>query len=101
MTSRNASINEKSNVDRSSLQQKHKGPAPSSASAPASTKRGEFYNLNSQKFRARPVHSQSSVSQGGIETPTCAKCGRTHLGVFRDGVTGFFKNTRNNNFMKV
>ncbi|KAG5590658.1 hypothetical protein H5410_041172 [Solanum commersonii] len=46
---------------------KNRGPTPSSASAPA----------------PRNIR--------GNKTPACAKCGRSHLGLCRDGSTGFFK----------
>uniref|UniRef100_M1DL44 Gag-pol polyprotein n=1 Tax=Solanum tuberosum TaxID=4113 RepID=M1DL44_SOLTU len=49
---------------------------------------------------ARPALSQGSVAQGGNGTYACAKCGRTHLGVCRDGFTGFFKYGQNGHFMK-
>ncbi|WMV37147.1 hypothetical protein MTR67_030532 [Solanum verrucosum] len=59
-------------------QYKQKGPAPSSASAPAPRNRCEYNSQNSQNFRARPAHSQGSKAQGGTKTPTCAKYGRCH-----------------------
>ncbi|WMV25745.1 hypothetical protein MTR67_019130 [Solanum verrucosum] len=37
-----------------------KGPAPSSASAPAQRNKCEYNNQNSQNVRAKPVHSQGS-----------------------------------------
>uniref|UniRef100_M1D806 Gag-pol protein n=1 Tax=Solanum tuberosum TaxID=4113 RepID=M1D806_SOLTU len=92
---------QKSNVNRSSFQQKkQKGPAPSSASALTPRNRGEFNHQNSQNFRARPVHSQDSMAQGGNRTPACAKYGRSHSGVCRDGSTGCFKCGQNGHFMR-
>lgn len=41
---------------------KQKGHEPSSTSAPAPRNRGEFNGHNSQKFKARPSHSQGSVA---------------------------------------
>uniref|UniRef100_M1DC58 Gag-pol polyprotein n=1 Tax=Solanum tuberosum TaxID=4113 RepID=M1DC58_SOLTU len=51
-----------------------KGPAPSSASAPAPRNECEYNSQNSQNFRARPEHSQGSKAQGDTKTPACAKC---------------------------
>ncbi|KAH0709376.1 hypothetical protein KY284_010803 [Solanum tuberosum] len=82
------------------VQQKQKGPAPSSTSSPAPRNRGEFQNQNSQNFRARPTQSQGSVSQRDNRIPACAKCGRIHSGVCRDGSIGCFKCGQNGHFMK-
>ncbi|KAH0733004.1 hypothetical protein KY289_004192 [Solanum tuberosum] len=73
------------------VQQKHKGTALSSASAPAPRNKGENNSQNLQNFRARPAQSQGSVAQGGNWTPTCAKCGKNHPGACRDDPTGCFK----------
>ncbi|WMV46651.1 hypothetical protein MTR67_040036 [Solanum verrucosum] len=90
-TSGNESGQQKGNANQFSLQQKQKGHDPSSVSAPAPRNRGEFQNQNSQNFRARPSHSQGSVAKRGSKHPACAKCGRSHSGVGRDGSTGCFK----------
>uniref|UniRef100_M1DTE7 Gag-pol protein n=1 Tax=Solanum tuberosum TaxID=4113 RepID=M1DTE7_SOLTU len=66
---------QKSNANWSSFQQKQKGPALSSASAPVPRNKGEY---NSQNFRAKPAYSQGSMTQGGSKPPACAKCGRNH-----------------------
>uniref|UniRef100_M1DV54 Polyprotein n=1 Tax=Solanum tuberosum TaxID=4113 RepID=M1DV54_SOLTU len=71
---------QKSNVNRSSFQQKQKGPAPSSASAHAPRSKCEFQNQNSQNFRAKPGHSHGSMTQRGIKTPAFSKCGWSHSG---------------------
>ncbi|KAH0688918.1 hypothetical protein KY289_016276 [Solanum tuberosum] len=76
---------QRNNVKRSSFQQKQKGPATSSASAPAPRNKGKYNSQNSQHFRARPAQSQGSVAQGGNWAPTCAKGGRTHTAKFRGG----------------
>ncbi|WMV32397.1 hypothetical protein MTR67_025782 [Solanum verrucosum] len=60
----------------------------------------EYNSQNSQNFRARPAHSQSSKAQGGTKTPACAKCGRSHSGVCRDGSTSCFKCGQNGHFMR-
>jgi len=86
----NESRQQKSNANRSSFQHKPNGTAPSSASAPAPKKRGEFRNQNSQNFRARPTQFQGSVVQGGNGTHACVMCGRNHSRVCRDGSTGCF-----------
>ncbi|WMV07605.1 hypothetical protein MTR67_000990 [Solanum verrucosum] len=99
-TSGNESGQQKSNVNRSSFQHKQKGPAPSSASAPAPRNKCEYNSHNSQNFRARTSHSQSSKAQGGTKTPACAKCGRSHSGVCRDGATSFFKCGQNGYFVR-
>ncbi|KAH0654435.1 hypothetical protein KY290_032963 [Solanum tuberosum] len=89
-----------SNVNRSSFQQKQKGPSPSVASAPAPRNKCEYNSQNSQYFRARPGHSQGSVAQGGNWEPACARCGRTHPGKCRDSSTGCFKCGKEGYFMK-
>ncbi|XP_049359236.1 uncharacterized protein LOC125823921 [Solanum verrucosum] len=43
---------------------------------------------------------KSSVAQGGNGILVCAKCGRTHSGVCRDGCIGFFKCGQNGHLMK-
>uniref|UniRef100_M1DE23 Gag-pol protein n=1 Tax=Solanum tuberosum TaxID=4113 RepID=M1DE23_SOLTU len=45
-------------VELPRLSSKKKGPAPSSASAPALRNKCEYNSQNSQNFRARPAHSQ-------------------------------------------
>ncbi|WMV46294.1 hypothetical protein MTR67_039679 [Solanum verrucosum] len=90
-TSGNESGQQKGNANQFSLQQKQKGHAPSSVSAPALRNNGEFQNQNSQNFRATPSHSQCSVEKGGSKPPAYAKYGRSHSGVGRDGSTGCFK----------
>jgi len=87
-------------VNGLSFQQRQKGPAPSSASAPAPRNRVEYNGQNSQNFRARPAQSQGSVAQGGNWAPACARCGRTHLGKCRDGQSGCFKCGQEGHFMK-
>uniref|UniRef100_M1D8G3 Gag-pol polyprotein n=1 Tax=Solanum tuberosum TaxID=4113 RepID=M1D8G3_SOLTU len=72
-TSGNKSRQQKSNVDRSSFQHKQKGHAPSSTSAPTPRNKCEYNSQNSQKFRAKPVHSQGTMAQGDTKTPACAK----------------------------
>ncbi|KAH0730162.1 hypothetical protein KY289_001350 [Solanum tuberosum] len=72
----NESGQQRSNVNRSSFQQKQKGPVPSSASAPAPR------------------------NKGGNWAPACAKCGRNHPGKCRDGSTGCFKCGQEGHFMK-
>ncbi|KAH0710411.1 hypothetical protein KY284_011838 [Solanum tuberosum] len=59
----NESGQQMSNANRSSFQQKQNGPAPSSASARA----------------------PKNKVQGGSKPPACAKCGRNHSGVYREG----------------
>ncbi|KAH0669628.1 hypothetical protein KY289_024121 [Solanum tuberosum] len=58
---RNECGQQKSNANRSSFQQKQKGLAPLSASAPTPKNKGEY---NNQSFRAKPDYSQGSVAQG-------------------------------------
>uniref|UniRef100_M1D8V3 Retrotransposon gag protein n=1 Tax=Solanum tuberosum TaxID=4113 RepID=M1D8V3_SOLTU len=81
----NESGQQKGNVNRSSFQQKQKGPVPSSASAPAPRNKGEYNGQNSQNFKARLAQSQGSVAQGGNWAPTCVKCGRIHPGSGHQG----------------
>uniref|UniRef100_M1DVX7 Gag-pol protein n=1 Tax=Solanum tuberosum TaxID=4113 RepID=M1DVX7_SOLTU len=92
----NESGQQKSNVNRSSFQQKQKGPAPSSASAPAPKNKGEY---NDQNFRAKPAYSQGSITQKSSKPPACAKCGRNHSGICREGSTGCFKCGQSGHFM--
>ncbi|KAH0776590.1 hypothetical protein KY290_008001 [Solanum tuberosum] len=40
------------------------------------------------------------MAQGGNETPSCAKCGRNHSRMCRDGSTGCFKCGQNGHFMR-
>uniref|UniRef100_M1DRU7 Gag-pol polyprotein n=1 Tax=Solanum tuberosum TaxID=4113 RepID=M1DRU7_SOLTU len=94
-TSWNESGKKKSNLNRSSFQNKQKGLAPSSASAPKPRNKYEYNSQNSQNFRARPTHSQGSKAQRGSKTPACAKCGRSHSGMCRDDSTSCFKYGQN------
>ncbi|KAH0776452.1 hypothetical protein KY290_007863 [Solanum tuberosum] len=57
---------------------RQKGPAPSSARAPAPRYRGEYNGQNLKDFKARQAQSLCSVAQGGSKPPACAKCGRNH-----------------------
>ncbi|KAH0732763.1 hypothetical protein KY289_003951 [Solanum tuberosum] len=98
--SENKSRQQKSNANRSSFQHKQKGPALSSASAPAPRNKYEYNSKNFQNFRVRPVHSQGSKAQRGTKTPGCAKCGRSHSGMCRDDSTSFFKCGQNGHFMR-
>ncbi|KAH0729719.1 hypothetical protein KY290_000849 [Solanum tuberosum] len=59
----NESGQQKSNANRSSFQQKQKGPTPSSDSAPAPKNKSEY---NNQNFIAKPAYSQGSVAQGVV-----------------------------------
>uniref|UniRef100_M1D9Y9 Retrotransposon gag protein n=1 Tax=Solanum tuberosum TaxID=4113 RepID=M1D9Y9_SOLTU len=93
----NESGQPKSNVNRSSFQPKQKGPDPSSVTAPAPKKKSEY---NSKNSRAKPAYSQGSMAQGGSKPPACAKCGRNHSGMCRDGSTGCFKCGQNSHFMR-
>ncbi|KAH0679464.1 hypothetical protein KY284_020549 [Solanum tuberosum] len=95
----NKSGQHKGSVNRSSFH-KQKGPAPSSASAPAPRNRGDYNGQNSQDFRARPAQSRSSVAQGGSLTHACARYGRTHPGKCCDGQTGCFKCGQEGHLMK-
>ncbi|WMV42359.1 hypothetical protein MTR67_035744 [Solanum verrucosum] len=45
---------------------------------------------NNQNFRAKPAYSQGSVAQGGSKPPACAKCGRNHSAICREGSTDWF-----------
>ncbi|KAH0679031.1 hypothetical protein KY284_020116 [Solanum tuberosum] len=96
----NESRQQKGNANRSSFQLRQKGPAPSSAKAPAPRYRGEHNGQNSKDFKARPTQSSGSVAQGSGLTPACARCGRTHPGKCRDGQTGCFKCGQEGHFMK-
>ncbi|WMV09084.1 hypothetical protein MTR67_002469 [Solanum verrucosum] len=99
-TSRNDFGQQKSNVNRFSLQHKQKRLASSSVSAPAPRNMCEYNRQNSQNFRARPAHSQGSKAQGGTKTLACAKCGRSHSGVCHDGSTSCFKCGQKGHFMR-
>ncbi|WMV18910.1 hypothetical protein MTR67_012295 [Solanum verrucosum] len=79
---------------------RRKGPATSSASAPAPWNKCEYNSQNSQNFRARPAHSQSSKAQRGTKNLICAKCGRSHSRVYRDDSTSCFKCGQNGHFMR-
>ncbi|KAG5602033.1 hypothetical protein H5410_033403 [Solanum commersonii] len=74
-------------VSRLMVYMYQKGPAPSSASAPAKNK-SEYYGQNS---RVKPTYSEGSVAQGGSKPPACAKCSRNHsdLGVSLSFVTPY------------
>ncbi|KAG5586173.1 hypothetical protein H5410_046607 [Solanum commersonii] len=99
-TTGNESRQQKGNVNQLSFQQKPIGPAPSSASASAPRKKGEFKKQYSPNLRARPAHSQGSISQGGNCTPACAKCGRNHLGTCRDASANCYKCCQVGRFMR-
>ena len=88
---------QKSNDNRSSFQRKQKGPAPSSASAPAPMNNSEYYGQN---FRFKPAYSEDSVAQGGSKPPTCAKNGRNHFGFCCKGSTRCFNCGKTRNFIK-
>uniref|UniRef100_M1DPH3 Gag-pol protein n=1 Tax=Solanum tuberosum TaxID=4113 RepID=M1DPH3_SOLTU len=88
---------QRGNVNRSSFQQKQKGPAPSYTSATAPKNKSEY---NSQNFKAKPVYSQGSIAQGGSKPPACAKYHRNHSGTYREGSTGCFKCGQNGHFMR-
>ncbi|KAH0702583.1 hypothetical protein KY285_016861 [Solanum tuberosum] len=90
----------KTSGNESEQQKSNKGAAPSSASAPAPRNKCEYNSQNSQNFKARPAHSQGSKAQRGTKTPACAKCGRSHSGVCRDGSTSCFKCGQNGHFMR-
>ncbi|WMV38099.1 hypothetical protein MTR67_031484 [Solanum verrucosum] len=90
----------KGNVNRLSFQQRQKGLAPSSASAPAPRNRGEYNGQNSQNFRAKPAQSHGSVAQRGNWAAACAKCGRTHPRKCREGHTCCFKCGQEGHFLK-
>ncbi|WMV59047.1 hypothetical protein MTR67_052432 [Solanum verrucosum] len=53
----NESVQQKSNMNRSSFQHKQKGSGSSSASASAPRNKCEYNCQNSQNFRARHAHS--------------------------------------------
>uniref|UniRef100_M1DZG1 Gag-pol protein n=1 Tax=Solanum tuberosum TaxID=4113 RepID=M1DZG1_SOLTU len=57
----NESVQQKGNVNRSSFQQKKKGPAPSSASAPALRNKGEYYG---HFLKECPKNKQGSGNLG-------------------------------------
>ncbi|XP_049397157.1 uncharacterized protein LOC125861262 [Solanum stenotomum] len=76
---------------------KQKEHALSSASAPAPTNNGEYYGQHS---RAKPAYSQGNVAQRGSKPPACAKCGRNHSGIYREGFTGCFKCGQTGHFMQ-
>ncbi|KAH0637918.1 hypothetical protein KY289_037833 [Solanum tuberosum] len=104
---------QKGNVNRPSFQQRQKGPALSSASAPVPRNKIEYTGHNSQSFRAGPARSQNSMAQGSNRVLACARCGRVsitrpkrepiqfqchmsqevHPGNCRQGQTGCFKTT--------
>uniref|UniRef100_M1DN83 Gag-pol protein n=1 Tax=Solanum tuberosum TaxID=4113 RepID=M1DN83_SOLTU len=90
----NESGQQKSNANRSSFQQKQKGPSPSSTNAPAPRNKCEY---NGQNSRSKPAYPQGSVAQGGSKPPSCAKCGRNHSGI---GSTGCFKCGQSGHFMR-
>ena len=96
----NESGQQRGNSNRSSFQQRQKGPAPSFARAPAPRYRGEFNVQNSKDFRARPAQSSGSVAQGSSKPPVCAKCGRYHSGICREGSIGCFRCGQNGHFMR-
>uniref|UniRef100_M1DFL9 Retrotransposon protein n=1 Tax=Solanum tuberosum TaxID=4113 RepID=M1DFL9_SOLTU len=96
----NESGQHKGNSNRSSFQQRQKGPVPSSARAPAPRYIAEFNGQNSKDFKARSAQSSGSVAQGGSLFPTCARCGRTHPGKYRDDQTGCFKCGQEGHFVK-
>ncbi|XP_015158659.1 uncharacterized protein [Solanum tuberosum] len=65
----------------------------------------QISNMNCSTFQhnqngARPAQSLGSVAYGGNWAPTCAKCGRNHLGACRDGSTRCFKCSQEAHFMK-
>ncbi|KAG5586805.1 hypothetical protein H5410_047239, partial [Solanum commersonii] len=90
-------VQQKSDANRSSFQQKQKGPAPSSASAPAPKNKSEYYGQN---VRVKPSFLQGSVAQGGSKPPACAKCGKNHSGICREGSIGCFKCGQNGHFIQ-
>ncbi|WMV24848.1 hypothetical protein MTR67_018233 [Solanum verrucosum] len=85
---------------RLSNKESKKGPAPSSASAPAPRNKCEYNSQKSQKFRARPAHSQGSEAQGDTKTPACAKCARSHSRMCHDDSTSCFRCGQNGHFMR-
>ncbi|XP_049344199.1 uncharacterized protein LOC125808560 [Solanum verrucosum] len=76
---------------------KQKEHVPSYASAPTPKNKGEYYGQNS---RAKPAYSQGSVVQGVSKPSVCAKCGRNHSGVCREGSTGCFMCGQTGHFMR-
>ncbi|XP_069146944.1 uncharacterized protein [Solanum lycopersicum] len=52
------------------------------------------------KIPAKLAYSQGSVAQGGCKPLACAKCGRNHSGVCREGSTGCFKCGHTGHFTK-
>jgi len=91
---------QRSNVNRSSFQQRQKGLAPLSACAPTPRNKFEYNSQNSKHFKTRPAQSQGSVAQRGNWAPACAKCGRNHIGKYHDSSTGCFKCGQQGHFMK-
>ncbi|XP_015072612.1 uncharacterized protein LOC107016753 [Solanum pennellii] len=79
------------------VQQKLKGPTPSSSSAPAPKNNGEYYR---QRSRVNPSYSQGSMAQSGSKPPACAKCGRNHSVVCCEGSADFFKCSLTGHFMR-
>jgi len=96
----NESGQQKGNANRSSFQQRQRGPAPSSVSAPAPRNKSGYAGQNSQNFRARPAQSQNSIAQESNRGLACARCGRVHPGKCRQGQTGCFKCGQEGHFMK-
>lgn len=94
---RNVSRQQKSNDDRSSFQQKHKGPAPSYVNAPIPKNIGEHYRHNSI---AKPAVSLGRVVQEVRNPPTYAKCGRKYSTVCGEGSADFFKCNQTTYFMR-
>uniref|UniRef100_M1DFE4 Retrotransposon gag protein n=1 Tax=Solanum tuberosum TaxID=4113 RepID=M1DFE4_SOLTU len=90
---------QKNDANQSSLPKKQKGPAPTSASAPAPGNK-DGYNRSSYSFRARLTYPQCSMVPRGSMALACARCGRTHPGKCRDGKTGCFKCGQEGHFMK-
>ncbi|KAH0784113.1 hypothetical protein KY290_003711 [Solanum tuberosum] len=91
---------QKGNASRSSFQQRQRGPAPSSVSAPAPRIKSGYAGQNSQNFRAGPAQSQNSIAQGSNRGLACARCGKVHTGKCRQGQTGCFKCGQEGHFMK-
>uniref|UniRef100_M1DTQ2 Gag-pol polyprotein n=1 Tax=Solanum tuberosum TaxID=4113 RepID=M1DTQ2_SOLTU len=71
----NESGQQKGNVNRSSFQQRQRGPAPSSVSAPAPRNKSGYAGQNSQNFRAGPAQSQNSIAQESNRGLACARRG--------------------------
>lgn len=55
---------------------------------------------NNQKIRAKPVYFEGCIAQRVIKPLTCKKCGRNHLGAFRNDFTCCFKCVINGHFMR-